>query len=78
MLRVSLRLAADRFDAMLLSAFDSADSHGDEDSMKMAAESSWELYDDAGWGGGVGGDWEMGKMWAEKREIFHEQGKWSL
>jgi recyclin-1 len=65
----SLRSAIDRFDAGLLTAFDQADSLGDEGKMEDAAQSSWEVW------GGVG-DWEMGKVWAEKREIFYEQGRW--
>lgn len=66
-LALSLRSIMDRFDATLLSAFDVADGKGDEAAMKEAAESSWELWD------GVG-DWEMGKVWAEKREIFYQHG----
>lgn len=65
----SLRAAMDRFDANLLAAFDLADSKGDEPGMREAAESSWEVWDGRG-------DWEMGKVWAEKREIFYEQGRW--
>ncbi|KAF9440703.1 hypothetical protein P691DRAFT_715495, partial [Macrolepiota fuliginosa MF-IS2] len=63
----SLRSAMDRFDASLLSNFDVADGKGDEAGMKEAAESSWDLWDGAG-------DWEMGKVWAEKREIFYQHG----
>lgn len=66
-LSLSLRSAMDRFDANLLAAFDVADGKGDEVAMKEAAESSWELWDRAG-------DWEMGKVWAEKREIFYQHG----
>ncbi|KAF5347131.1 hypothetical protein D9756_010961 [Leucocoprinus leucothites] len=66
-LALSLRSAMDRFDASLLSAFDVADGKGDEAAMKEAAESSWELWDGTG-------DWEMGKVWAEKREIFYQHG----
>lgn len=66
----SLRSAMDRFDANLLAAFDLSDSKGDEKGMKDAAESSWEVRDGAS-------DWEMGKVWAEKLEIFYEQGKWN-
>ncbi|KAG9218157.1 hypothetical protein CCMSSC00406_0008096 [Pleurotus cornucopiae] len=65
----SLRAAMDRFDSNALTAFDIADEHGDEDAMREAAESSWEVWDRTG-------DWEMGKVWAEKREIFYEQGNW--
>ena len=65
----SLRSAIDRLDTSLLAAFDHADSRGEEDKMREAAESCWEVWD------GVG-DWELGKVWAEKREIFYEQGQW--
>ena len=37
---------------------------------REAAESSWEVWDTHS------GDWEMGKVWAEKREIFYQQGQW--
>jgi recyclin-1 len=65
----SLRSAIDRFEATLLAAFDHADSQGEEDKMREVAESSWEVWDGAG-------DWELGKVWAEKREVFYEQGHW--
>lgn len=66
----SLRSTVDRFDANLLAAFDLADSKNDEMGMREVAEASWEVRDSEG------GDWEMGKVWAEKREIFYEQGRW--
>ncbi|KAF8964808.1 exocyst complex component Sec10-domain-containing protein [Flammula alnicola] len=66
----SLRTAMDRFDSSLLAAFDVADGKGDEAGMREAAESSWEVWDPSS------GDWEMGKVWAEKREIFYQQGRW--
>ncbi|SJL10333.1 uncharacterized protein ARMOST_13717 [Armillaria ostoyae] len=66
----SLRSAMDRFDANLLAAFDLADSKADEVGMKDAAESSWQIWDGRG-------DWEMGKVWAEKREIFYVQERWN-
>ncbi|KAF8148471.1 f-box protein pof6 [Crassisporium funariophilum] len=69
-LYMSLRSAMDRFDSNLLAAFDVADGKGDEKGMREAADSSWEVWDSNG------GDWEMGKVWAEKREIFYQQGKW--
>ncbi|KAK7048164.1 exocyst complex component Sec10-domain-containing protein [Favolaschia claudopus] len=65
----SLRAAMDRFDANALAGFDAADGRGDEEGMREAAESSWEVWDRQG-------DWEMGKVWAEKREIFYQQGQW--
>lgn len=67
---LSLRTAMDRFDSSLLTAFDVADGKGDEAGMREAAESSWEVWDPSS------GDWEMGKVWAEKREIFYQQGRW--
>lgn len=69
-LRPILQTAIDRFDAGLLAAFDAADGRGDEEGMREAAESSWEV-----WTGNTA-EWEMGKMWAEKREIFYLQGQW--
>lgn len=66
----SLRSAMDRFEANLLAAFDIADGRSDEVGMREAAESSWEVWDRTG-------DWEMGKVWAEKREIFYDQSNWN-
>jgi recyclin-1 len=80
-LRSVLRSAMDRFDASLLTAFDLADSKGDEDAMREAAESSWDIWESSLALGslrasGAASDWEMGKVWAEKREIFYEHGQW--
>lgn len=80
-LRSVLRSAIDRFDASLLTAFDLADGKGDENAMREAAESSWDIWESSLTLGslrapGVGSDWEMGKVWAEKREIFYEHGQW--
>ncbi|KAF5377856.1 hypothetical protein D9615_006823 [Tricholomella constricta] len=69
----ALRAATDRFDAGMLAAFDNADGRGDEAGMREAAEASWEVW--AGTGGNAA-EWEMGKVWAEKREIFYVQGRW--
>ncbi|KAG6863874.1 hypothetical protein C0991_002501 [Blastosporella zonata] len=69
-LKQALQAATDRFDAGLLAAFDSADGRGDEAGMREAAESSWEVWS------GSPAEWEMGKMWAEKREIFYVQAQW--
>jgi recyclin-1 len=69
-LYLSLRSAMDRFDSNLLAAFDTADGKGDEEVMREAASSSWELWDKSS------ADWEMGKVWIEKKEIFYQQGKW--
>ncbi|KAF5392670.1 hypothetical protein D9757_000887 [Collybiopsis confluens] len=65
--RSALSSAMDRFDANLLAAFDQADEKGDEKGMREAAHASWLVWD------GTEGDWEMGKVWAEKREIFYDQ-----
>jgi len=70
-LRSALRAASDRFDATLLSAFDVADSRADEASMRDAAEASWEIWDPHEIGSGVVAEWEMGRVWGEKREIFY-------
>ena len=67
----SLRSAMDRFDSNLLAAFDTADEKGNEEAMREAATSSWELWDKGS------ADWEMGKVWAEKKEIFYQQGEWN-
>lgn len=79
----SLKASLDRFDATLLTAFDAADTGGDEARMKETASASWEVSICMnGIGrrtsrlGVAGGDWEMGRLWAEKREVFYEQGKW--
>ncbi|KAF9239898.1 exocyst complex component Sec10-domain-containing protein [Melanogaster broomeanus] len=79
----SLKASLDRFDAGLLTAFDSADTEGDEGRMKQVAAASWEVWicmcgsgGRSGKGSGTGTEWEMGKVWAEKREVFYEQGKW--
>lgn len=81
-LRFVLRSAMDRFDASLLTAFDLADGKGDEDAMREAAESSWDIWESSltlsgPRAPGVANDWEMGKVWAEKREIFYEHGQWN-
>ncbi|KAH7909176.1 exocyst complex component Sec10-like protein [Hygrophoropsis aurantiaca] len=77
-LLASLNVAIDRFDVSLLTAFDGADSKGDERRMREASEASWQV-----WGVGVSvgagrtkGEWEMGKVWADKREIFYETEQW--
>ncbi|KAK2460734.1 hypothetical protein APHAL10511_007204 [Amanita phalloides] len=81
-LRSVLRSAMDRFDASLLTAFDVADGKGDEDAMREAAESSWDIWESSLTLGaprapGAMSGWEMGKVWAEKREIFYEHGRWN-
>lgn len=66
----ALRAAIDRFEDALLTAFDTADGKNNEDAMREAAEASWEVRDHSD------GSWELGAMWAEKREIFYEQSRW--
>lgn len=66
----SLRSAIDRHEAYLLSAFDTAENRKDEKGMAEAAEASWEVFDGSG-------EWELGRVWAEKREIFYEAAKWN-
>ena len=66
----SLRSAIDRYEANLLAAFDIAESRMDEKGMTEAAEASWEVFDAAG-------EWELGRVWAEKQEIFYEAAKWN-
>lgn len=68
-LHASLRAAVDRYEASLLGAFDISDSRSDEKGMREAAEASWEVWDGEG-------EWEMSRVWAEKREIFYEAGRW--
>ncbi|KAG9017515.1 F-box protein: endocytic membrane traffic, recycling ReCYcling 1 [Tulasnella sp. 427] len=82
----ALRAAIDRFDASLLTAFDEADRKGHEAIMKDASWASWEVFQgtSAGaapkarslFGGGGGSEWEMGRVWAEKKEIFYEGDRW--
>ena len=67
----ALRAASDRFDATLLSAFDGADGRADEAGMREAAEASWEIWDPHESGSGAVAEWEMGRVWGEKREIFY-------
>jgi recyclin-1 len=67
----ALRATSDRFDATLLSAFDVADGRADEAGMREAAEASWEIWDPHAIGSGAVAEWEMGRVWAEKREIFY-------
>lgn len=72
-LRQALLAAADRFDSTCLVAFETADSRADEPAMRLAAESSWKVWEA---GGGSRDQWECGRVWVEKREVFYETGKW--
>ncbi|KAL4071843.1 exocyst complex component Sec10-domain-containing protein [Scleroderma citrinum] len=77
---VLLKTALDRFDAGLLTAFDKADTEGDEQRMAEVAAASWEvwmaLHLEGNKDGQARSEWEMGRVWAEKREVLYEQGKW--
>jgi recyclin-1 len=78
-LLVGLRAAADRFDAALLTTFEAADGRADENEMRRAAEASWEVWTASRRAAlpssmssyGASAEWEMGRVWAEKREIFY-------
>ncbi|WOO81899.1 Recyclin-1 [Vanrija pseudolonga] len=72
-LRQSLLAAADRFDSTCLVAFETADSRKDEAGMHTAAEASWRVWDA---GGGERSEWECGRVWIEKREVFYDTAKW--
>ncbi|KAG9086729.1 F-box protein: endocytic membrane traffic, recycling ReCYcling 1, partial [Ceratobasidium sp. 370] len=74
--RRALLATLDRFDGGLLGAFDVADGQGDEAGMRDCAAASWEAWVALGEEGRVGNEWEMGRTWAEKREVFYEHGKW--
>jgi recyclin-1 len=66
----SLRSAIDRHEANLLAAFDISESRKDEKGMTEAAEASWEVF-------GGPGEWELARVWAEKREIFYDAAEWN-
>ncbi|KAG9104359.1 F-box protein: endocytic membrane traffic, recycling ReCYcling 1 [Ceratobasidium sp. 392] len=44
--------------------------------MRDCAAASWEAWVALGEDGRIGNEWEMGRTWAEKREVFYEHGKW--
>ncbi|KAI0665387.1 exocyst complex component Sec10-domain-containing protein [Trametes maxima] len=62
MLGSALRAAVDRFEDGLLTAFDVADGKGPRSQLGSLGRS--------------GAEWELGKIWAEKLEVFYEQSKW--
>lgn len=72
-LRQALLAAADRFDSTCLVAFEMADGRKDESVMRTAADASWKVWEA---GGGRREEWECGRVWVEKREVFYEAGKW--
>ena len=73
-LRQALLAAADRFDSSCLVAFEVADGRNDEAEMRAAAASSWKVW---AAGGGERDQWECGRVWVEKREVFYETSKWN-
>lgn len=72
-LRQALLAASDRFDSTCLVAFEMADSKGDTDAMRNAAQASWSVWVA---GSGSRDQWECGRVWVEKREVFYETSKW--
>ena len=72
-LRQALLAASDRFDSTCLVAFEMADSKGDTEGMRIAAEASWNVWEA---GSGTREQWECGRVWVEKREVFYETSKW--
>jgi recyclin-1 len=72
-LRQALLAASDRFDSTCLVAFEMADSKGDTDAMRNAAQASWSVWEA---GSGSRDQWECGRVWVEKREVFYETSKW--
>jgi recyclin-1 len=49
------------------------DSKKDERAMRIAADGSWRVFEVSG---GRRDQWECGRVWVEKREVFYETGKW--
>ncbi|WVF72932.1 hypothetical protein IAT40_007750 [Kwoniella sp. CBS 6097] len=72
-LRQALLAAADRFDSTCLVAFEVADGKKDEAGMRLAADSSWRVWEA---GGGSRDQWECGRVWVEKREVFYDTARW--
>lgn len=72
-IRNSLKTVIDRFEAGLLTAFEAGDAAKDEMRMKEAAWSSWEVWGDIQIGKN---EWEIGRVWIEKQEVFYETGRW--
>ncbi|WRT70136.1 uncharacterized protein IL334_007130 [Kwoniella shivajii] len=72
-LRQALLAAADRFDSTCLVAFEVSDGKKDEMGMRIAAESSWKVWEA---GGGSRDQWECGRVWVEKREVFYDTARW--
>jgi recyclin-1 len=80
-IRQSVLAAADRFDAACLIGFEGADEKGDEAAMKLWASAGWNVWVLATSGSGSTGlqrrrveEWEVGRVWIERRELFYEGG----
>jgi recyclin-1 len=76
-LRTTLKGAADRFEANLLSSFEFAYGKNDEMAMKETASAGWRV-----WQGARSPkeqekvrDWEIGRVWIEKQEVFYDAGQ---
>lgn len=77
--RSILASAIDRFQAGVLATFEAADAQSDENLMTEAAWSSWEVWEvDEGVRekSFMKNEWELGRVWAEKLEIFYETSQW--
>lgn len=79
-IRSILASAIDRFQAGVLAAFEAADGQNDETLMSETASSSWEVWaveeEASSRNSLVKNEWELGRVWAEKLEIFYEGSQW--
>lgn len=68
--------AADRFDATCLVGFEGCDERSDEEGMTEWARAGWSVWVEAGQVGKRRRpeEWEVGRVWIERREIFYEGG----
>ncbi|KZT59290.1 hypothetical protein CALCODRAFT_549882 [Calocera cornea HHB12733] len=67
--RDALTAAIERFNTTLVTAFDTAEENRDDEGMKEAAWASWEVWNGSG-------EWDLGKTWMEKRDVFYESDRW--
>lgn len=86
--QASLLSVFDRADTVSDYVEDNQDvSNKDEEALREAARASWEVWEGKLPVIGSSGisalstsmrvsDWELGRVWCEKREIFYEQGRW--
>ena len=76
-LHAPLRSAIDCFQAIGLTAFDAVDGRNDEEAMRDIDFASCVVCE--GYltpSKSKVADWEMGRVWADKRECFYEEGDW--